>query len=97
MEACSPTDLIAANLLSCALTVMGIEVDKRSADFSGASGHITKHMTADLHRRVHRLVCTISLPATLGDEDWAALIATAEGCPTCRSLSAEMDVQLNVV
>lgn len=96
-EAFSPTDLVAASLLSCALTVIGIEANAQGWDVTGMEGQVEKHMIADPHRRIARLVCEVRLPARLEMSARAALAAVAEGCPTCRSLAADTRVELQVI
>ena len=45
-EAFSPTDLVAAALTSCMMTIMGIEAEKLNLDLSGLSANTTKIMQA---------------------------------------------------
>jgi uncharacterized OsmC-like protein len=46
-EAFSPTDLCAASLAACMLTVMGIRVRERGISIDGARAEVTKVMAAD--------------------------------------------------
>ena len=58
-EAFSPTDLLAASLGSCMMTLMGIAASKHRIELSGTSMKITKIMAAD-PRRVAEVIVDIS-------------------------------------
>lgn len=86
----SPTDLAAAALASCMVTIMGIEARDTGIDLDGLTFSVEKHMAAD-PRRIARLPITINMPAGLGREERRLLEKAAGGCPMCSSLAAEME------
>ncbi len=92
-ESFSPTDLLAASLGACMMTVMGIHADKNSIDLSGSAYEVIKHMAAD-PRRVSRLDVVINLPMHLSANQRNELEEIATGCPVKRSIHPDIDVQL---
>ncbi len=90
----SPTDLLAASLGACMVTVMGIYAQKNGIPFEGTEFRLEKHMRAD-PRRVDALPVTVRLPAALDPHQRAVLENVALTCPVYRSLLPEIrkDVQ----
>lgn len=86
----SPTDLVAAALGSCMVTVMGIAAGRHGIPFSGASFRIEKHMRAD-PRRIERLPITVDMPDGLSPEQRETLEAAARSCPVHLSLLTEIE------
>jgi len=97
-EAFSPTDLLAAALGACMTTIMGITARDRGWSIEGARVRVEKHMVQAPVRRVGRLRVELSLPRSLDAEQLAVLESAARGCPVCRSLSpeVELDVEFRV-
>lgn len=96
-EAFSPTDLLAASLATCMVTVMGIAARKHSLDIDGMSAEVDKHMTTELPRKVAKLVVRVSLAgdkaAKLDAAARALLEQAGETCPVRLSLSETMTVE----
>ena len=76
----STTDLIAASLGSCMLTIMGIVAARDGISMNGARAGVIKHM-ADNPRRVGRLEAVVRLPKGLSDAEMRKLEAAARACP----------------
>ena len=89
----SPTDLLATSMLNCMMTIIAIAADSRELDISGMSGSVEKHM-ASSPRRVSKLEVEISLPTDLNSEDRAWLIKRGLACPVHKSVSQEMEVEV---
>lgn len=85
----SPTDLLAASLGACMVTVMAIYAERNGMPFEGASFSIEKHMHPD-PRRVDALPVTLRLPAALTEEQRTKLEHVALTCPVHRSLLPEI-------
>ncbi len=94
-EAFSPTDLVGAALLSCAITTMAIAAPKEGLPFSGADGRVTKIMTSEGPRQISRLEVQIDMPAGLEAPHRARLEEIARGCPVARSLSTEVAIPMS--
>lgn len=93
-ETFSPTDLLAAALGSCMLTVMGIVARRRGLALEGARVHVEKHMAADPVRRIGRLAVAFAMPKGLDAAARTVLENAAHTCPVHKSLHP--DVQVSV-
>ena len=89
-ERFSPTDLVAASLGSCMLTIMGIVAKRDGIDISGTSVAVEKHMTTELPRRIAKVVVAFTMPATVALEHRAKLERAAHTCPVALSLHPEV-------
>ena len=76
-EAFSPTDLVAAALGSCMMTLMGIAARTRLS--------ITKVMSAD-PRRIGEIIIDIRFPGEMAPKARTVLERAAATCPVARSL-----------
>ncbi len=91
-EAFSPTDLVAAALGSCMMTIMGIVARRDKIDLKGSDIEITKVMSPDLPRRIARVELTMAMlsKAPLGTEVQAKLERSARTCPVALSLHPDV-------
>lgn len=88
-EAFSPTDLVAAALASCMMTVMAIEAEKSGLSLEGAYGEISKEMGTG-PRRIVALPARLHFPAKLKTDDRKRLEDIAHGCPVARSIHPDI-------
>ncbi|GAB2773028.1 putative OsmC-like protein [Hymenobacter luteus] len=88
-EAFSPTDLVAASLGSCMMTIMGIVAERHALDLTGVRWEVTKHMVAE-PRRIGQIDVTFRLPATLTEKEQTILENAARTCPVALSLNPEI-------
>jgi len=93
-EAFSPTDLLAASLGSCIMTVMGIYARRKEIDLRGSSVQVTKEMVSDPLRRIGRLTVVIDLPEHVEPAHRPALESAAHTCPVERSLHPDIKVDV---
>ncbi|MGB2579343.1 putative OsmC-like protein [Elusimicrobium simillimum] len=91
----SPTDIFAASLGACALTIMGKLAERKGHDLKGAKIEVDKIM-ADSPRRVGKFILQIELPANLTAEEKAMYVNTLHSCPVHNSLNPEIKVEVNV-
>jgi len=91
----SPTDLVAAALGSCILTLMGIRAAGRGLAIEGARVHVVKDMAAN-PRRVGALTVVVTMPARAGltPDDRQALEQAALQCPVRQSLHPDVTVSM---
>jgi putative redox protein len=89
----SPTDLLAAALGSCMVTTMAIVAQREGIPFDGAGFRLAKHMRSD-PRRVGAVPVRIRMPAGLTPEQRQRLEHIARTCPVARSLSPEVEQQV---
>ncbi len=96
-EAFSPTDLVAAALGTCMLTIMGIKARDHQIDMVGARAEVTNIMTSN-PRRIARLGVKIYMP----DKDYSSkekriLERAAHHCPVKESLKIDLEEVLEFV
>lgn len=90
-EAFSPTDLLAAALGSCMLTIMGIAAKQHQFDIDNTACSVTKIMAADLPRRVGEIVVKLKFPKTdYTEKDKKILEKAALTCPVYLSLHPDI-------
>ena len=87
----SPTDLAAAALASCMITIMGIEAQKINVDLNGTKASVTKEMTTTAPRRIKKLTVKITCPQDFEFETRARLERAALGCPIKHSLHPDVE------
>jgi putative redox protein len=90
----SPTDLVGAALLSCAVTTMAIKGAKEGIPFERARGSVVKDMTQTPPRKIAKLSIEIELPASLSSEHRARLEEIGSTCPVALSLGADVVVAM---
>ncbi|MCW9716418.1 OsmC family protein [Avibacterium sp. 21-594] len=88
-EAFSPTDLLAASLGACAMTIMGIQANKLGLDLTGTRIEVQKEMALN-PRRVARIILDFYLSKALDDNARSILENAAHTCPVAKSLSADL-------
>ena len=93
-EAFSPTDLVAAAMGSCMMTVMAIYAEKENINLSNSHFKVEKIMTPP-PRRIQSLNVEIYLPKNLTNDERTKLETIANECPVKRSIHP--DVQVPVV
>ena len=93
-ESFSPTDLVAAALGACMMTVMGIVAERHGIDLAGMTAETEKVMTAAPPRRIASLRTRITIPLPADHPQRAALEQAAHTCPVHKSLLAEIDAPI---
>ena len=88
-EAFSPTDLVAAALGSCMITIMGIAAQKHNIDISGTSASVKKIMGSN-PRKIDEVVIDISMSNHLNENDRKRLERAALSCPVHKSLHPDL-------
>ncbi|MBL4709989.1 MAG: OsmC family protein [Flavobacteriales bacterium] len=88
-ETFSPTDLVAAALGSCMLTIIAIKAKARKIEINQPKLSIEKHMNS-APRKIERVKITIEFDTVLSEENRKYLEAEAKKCPVALSLNAEL-------
>jgi len=88
-EAFSPTDLLAASLGSCMLTIMGIAARTHHINMDGAKCSVTKIMAAN-PRRVAEITVDFKFPQQYTDKEKAILEHAGLTCPVHLSLHPDL-------
>ncbi len=85
-ESISPTDMLAAALCSCMMTIMGIQAGKRGVEITGLAAETTKVMAQD-PRRVGEIQISLRWNNPPDDPELiSALKEAALSCPVAMSL-----------
>jgi uncharacterized OsmC-like protein len=90
-ESFSPTDLVAAALGACILTILGIQAKKHGLDLTGTEVRVEKHMQAEPLRRIASLPVRITVPIAVNARLRQVLERAARTCPVHQSLRADLD------
>ncbi|GHG73494.1 redox protein [Comamonas sp. KCTC 72670] len=90
----SPTDLVGAALMSCAVTTMHLFASREGISLGEVRARVEKRMTPP-PRRIGELVLDIQMPAGLSAEHRAKLEAAGRECPVARSLHPEVKLPLS--
>lgn len=85
----SPTDLCAASLGCCAITIMNMYAHNAGIPVEGMTFAVEKEMAAN-PRRIGRLTLRYEIATTCDDQDFKKLIAAGKGCPLRRSLHPDV-------
>jgi len=93
-EAFSPTDLMAASLGSCMLTVMGIVAQRHKIDLACMTAEVIKEMVAVPARKIGKLTVTINMAKGIPQDKRPMLEHAAYSCPVHKSI--DHDVQIPV-
>ncbi|MFM1847795.1 MAG: hypothetical protein RL417_1269 [Pseudomonadota bacterium] len=89
----SPTDLVAAALGSCMVTIMGLMAEREGILLDGTWFEVEKHMSQS-PRRLGHLPVMIHLPRGLTPEQRLKLERGAHTCPVHHSLHPEISVEV---
>lgn len=82
----SPTDLVAAALGSCMLTIIGIRARDKGINIGKPSFEIAKHMQSD-PRKISKIEVDIRFNVSINKADREYLENEARNCPVALSLS----------
>ena len=88
-EAFSPTDLVAAALGSCMITIMAIAAEKHGIDISRTSALVKKEMSSD-PRRINEIIIDIIMDKNIEVKDRKRLEKAALACPVHKSLHPDI-------
>ncbi|MBM4052051.1 MAG: OsmC family protein [Planctomycetes bacterium] len=96
-ECFSPTDLLAAALPACMMTIMGIVANREAIDLRGMTATTKKVMSTDAPRRIASLRTVITLPIAADSPHRAKLEQAAHTCPVHKSLRDAIDASVEFV
>jgi putative redox protein len=90
----SPTDLVAAALGSCSLTLMGIVARKLQLDITGTQAEVIKEMQDTPLRRISQLTVKITCPHQFNETITQQLVDAVERCPVLHSLHPDIKIKI---
>jgi uncharacterized OsmC-like protein len=88
----SPTDLAAASVASCVLSIMAKMAHREGIQFEGASIEVEKKMQEN-PRRIAALTGVVRLPAGISALQREKLMACVKACPVSRSLHPDLKLE----
>lgn len=89
----SPTDLVAAAISTCTLTVMAIWAEQNGIDLKGSTCRAEKHMGAG-PRRIVQLPLEIHFPKSVPESSRGKLEEIAMTCPVKQSLHPSLETPM---
>tara|TARA_B100001123_G_scaffold88579_1_gene101857 strand:- start:1645 stop:2049 length:405 start_codon:yes stop_codon:yes gene_type:complete len=95
-EAFSPTDLVAAALGSCMITIMAISANKYDIDVSGTNASVKKIMGSD-PRRISEISIDINMNKNIEEKDRKRLERAALACPVHKSLHPDLEKKIRFI
>jgi putative redox protein len=96
-ESFSPTDLVAAALGSCILSVMGLKARVLKVDISGTTAAVEKEMANAPARKIQRISVKVRVPHILSAEHRQALETAAYTCPVHKSMHPDVEMPIEIV
>jgi len=96
-EAFSPTDLVAAALGSCMLTVMGIAAARHNIDLKGSRVEVGKEMITSPERRIGSISVTLHMAPGIPQDKRSVLEAAAHSCPVHKSLHPDLQTPVQFI
>ena len=96
-EAFSPTDLFAASLGSCMLTIMAIAARKMGLEIKGSNADVEKIMVSSPKRRIGKLIVRIRCPFSFDQPVREKLESAALQCPVHESLHPDIKQEIEFV
>ena len=93
----SPTDLVAAALGSCMLTVMGIAAARHNIDLKGTTVEVSKEMVTSPVRRIGSIAVTLHMAGGIPLDKRAMLEASAHSCPVHKSLNPDVQTPVQFI
>jgi len=93
----SPTDLVAAALGACILSVMGLRARSLNIDISGATASVEKEMANHPVRRIQKLGVIVRMPRQLDSNAREQLEAAAQTCPIHKSMHPDVQMPIEFV
>ncbi len=92
----SPTDMVAAALGACVMTIMGLVAARHGWDLAGSRVHVVKEMVSKPHRRIGALRTSVIVrsAAPLAAGDRQRLENAARLCPVHESLHPDIEAPI---
>ena len=96
-ESFSPTDMVAAALASCMLTIMGIKAANKGLDIEGTKAEVKKIMASD-PRRISKVIIKMHMPErSYSHGEKKMLKKAAITCPVSKSLAADLEQDVEFI
>jgi uncharacterized OsmC-like protein len=90
-SAFSPTDLCAASLGACAVSILALFAKRSDIPLRGVEFEVEKEMTTT-PRRIGRLTLTLRIDSPCSEKDFARLVGAAKTCPVRLTLGENVEI-----
>ncbi len=94
-ESFSPTDLLAAGLVSCAITTLAIKAAKENLSVGTCRGQAEKIMTTQGMRQISELRVSLEFMEAVNPVTRAKFETWAKECPVALSLSPSINISFS--
>lgn len=94
-EKLSPTDLLAASLGSCVLTMMGIFAKMKNIPFEGVQAKVSKKIKNPATGMISEICVDIYYPQEIEDAQKAILERAAKNCPVHHALNESVEQKIH--
>ena len=94
-ESFSPTDLVAAALGSCMLTLMGIFANRHGLNLTGTRVQVQKEMIQEPVRKIGKLTVIFKFPGGIPATQREDLQRAALTCPVYKSLHPDIEIPVS--
>jgi len=88
----SPTDLCAASLGACAVTIMSMFAKDKAIPLEGIDFDLTKEMAAN-PRRIGKLIVTFHIKSACSEVDFKKIVAAGKTCPVRQTLGGSVEIE----
>jgi putative redox protein len=93
----SPTDLVAAALGTCILTIIAGLANRENIDLTGVKISVAKEMASAPQRHIGKLITRVTMPCTLTDQQKAKFERAAHLCPVHESLRPDIEMPIEFI
>lgn len=93
----SPTDLFAASLGSCMMTIMAIQAQKLGVELQGTQVEVEKQMSVAGKRRIEKIIVRFQCPFLPNPMAIEKLERAAVDCPVHLSLHPDIKVEVDFI
>jgi len=95
-ERFSPTDLMAAALVSCMTTALAIKTRAKGWNFEGTRMRVEKHMSPDAPRRIISLPVEVWIKSSFNPKEREEIESILRNCPVYKSIHPDIDTPLMI-
>lgn len=93
-EQFSPTDMLAASLGSCILTMMGIFAKMKKIPFEGVVAKVSKEIKNPASGMISKITVSVYYPDELDESKKAILEKAAKNCPVHHALNESVEQKI---
>ena len=93
----SPTDLVAAELGTCILTIIAGLANRENIDLTGVKISVAKEMASAPQRHIGKLITRVTMPCPLTEQQKAKFERAAHLCPVHESIRPDIEMPIEFI